>query len=383
MALLGEPASKVLAQAAKGKLPPIIVTRFDTDKGEDLFVRDRLVREVTRAVLGDDPSVFGQSVFDAPTVSLVEVLDAAREVSLLSPRRLVLVRGSRVAAGAEAAEEGAGEAPEAGADEADAAPRGGGGRDVDAAQVAALGRYLEGAARDACILFVGCAWDARRKIHKALLEAATVADVTRPDSRTIPAWIEERVREAGGRIEAPAASALAELRGNDTLRISGEIEKLLLHAGHGRAITREAVLSLIGDGEAPTAWALVDAMADGDAARALRTLRRIMDDGEPAPVVVGAIASRLRQLIVLRDEKTAGRPNEAARKVVFPGRSVYFADALAPKAARFTPEGLLEALASLYEVDKLTKSSSIEPSALLERWLLSALKSRGFVRSSL
>ena len=137
----------------------------------------------------------------------------------------------------------------------------------------------------------------------------------------------------------------------------------------------------VGASEAASAWDLVDAMADGDAGRAVKTLRRLLDEGEPAPVIVGAIASRLRQMIVLRDESATGRPNEAARRIVFPGRSLYFADALARKAARFQPEGLLSALASLYEVDRRTKSSSIESGAWIEQWLFLALKTADFVRS--
>ena len=375
----GEPLAKLLAQAAKRKLPPIVVSRFDPDAGEDLLARDRLVGAVTKELLGEPPDLFGRTVMDAPSLSLIEILDAAREVALLSPKRLVLVRGSRLAAGGEApaaeeTSEGGGGVPIVGAigggDEAGAARS----READAAQLAALERYLAGpAAAAACILFVGSPWDARRRIHKAFLEAATIVDVSRPDPRAIPAWIVERVREVGGRIDAEAAGLLAEMRGNDTLRIDSEIEKLLLHAGPARVIARESVLALVGAGEAPTAWALVDAMADADPGAALATLRRLMDDGEPAPMVVGAIASRLRQMIVLRDEKTAGRTNEAARKIVFPGRSIFFADALARKAARFAPETLVAALETLYEVDKRSKSSSVDAGAYLEAWLASAL----------
>src|SRR5262249_6660701 len=142
---------------------------------------------------------------------------------------------------------------------------------------------------------------------------------------------------SGGTIQADAASLLAELRGTDTMRLRAEIEKLRLYAG-SRAITTEDVLSLVAAGEAPTAWALVDAVADGDARRAVGAVGRLLDEGEAAPAIVGALASRLRQMIVLCDEKAARRTNDAARAIVFPGRSIYFADALARKAARFRPE---------------------------------------------
>lgn len=311
------------------------------------------------------------------------MLDAAREVSLLAPRRLVLVRGCKLAAGSEVAE---GEGADTGAapDDGVSGPASKSARSepgAEGAQLALLDRYLERSASGACIAFIGCPWDARRKIHKTLLAAATVADVSRPDARQVPGWIEARVRSGKGKIEAEAASLLAELRGNDTMRLGAEIEKLLLYAGGARAITADDVLSLVAAGEAPTAWALVDAVADGDARRSLFALGRLLEEGESPPAIVGALASRLRQMIVLCDEKGSRRENEAARAIVFPGRSIYFADALARKAARFRPEALTDALEGLYDVDRRTKSSSLDASALLEEWLVSLLQTTGVVRS--
>jgi hypothetical protein len=137
---------------------------------------------------------------------------------------------------------------------------------------------------------------------------------------------------------------LADLR-NDTLRLASEIDKLILHSRGKEAVTREDVLALLGAGEETSAWALSEALADGNAALAVQALRRLLAEGEAAPMIVGTLASRLRQLVVLRDERASGRTNEAARRVVFPGRSGYFADVLARKAAR--PRASSTALATL------------------------------------
>src|SRR5881628_1771860 len=158
MASVGEPLDLALARIAAGRIPPILVTRFDPERGEDLFGRDRLLQNLGRAVLQDAPAVFGQTVLDAPVVTLAEILDAAREVSLLARRRLVLVRGSRLA-GSDAEEETA----EAGPDVRESAERTSGAgrseRGGDAAQIAVLERYLKESASSACIIFVGCPWD--------------------------------------------------------------------------------------------------------------------------------------------------------------------------------------------------------------------------------
>ena len=245
-----EPLAKVLAEIGRGRVPPIVVTRFDPREGEDLFARDRLLSEIRRAVLGEAPAVFAETVFGAASIGLVEILDAAREVSLMAPRRLVLVRGSRVEGGSggsttdeparkrsredescadrdvEAERGDAGESadqsgPAEGAPRAGAAGSGRAGasaqtragaaapapavRDEDAATLAVLDRYMAGAAKSACIAFLGCSWDGRRRIHKAVLAAATVVDTSRPDAREVPAWVSNLVRQGGGRIASDAA----------------------------------------------------------------------------------------------------------------------------------------------------------------------------------
>lgn len=382
-----EPLSRVLSGLARGSAPAILVTRFDPDAGEDLLSRDQLLQAVRRAVLGEASAVFAETDFDAPSVDLVEILDAAREVSLLTPRRLVLVRGGKLAGNTTEGGDENGEGSETaghsvGRSGGPAEPRGGVHADKDAARLAVLERYLASASGSACIVFLGCPWDGRRRIHKAVLSSATVVDLSRPDARDVQGRIEDLVRRAGASIDADAAALLAELRGNDTLRLANEIEKLVLHSEATGAISREEVLTLVGASEATSAWVLGEALADGDASQAVQALRRLLAEGQAPPMIVGAIASRLRQLIVLRDERSVGRANEAARKTVFPGRSIYFADALARKSERFPGAGLTESLASLYDVDRRLKSSAVDPGALIEEWLLATLRLTNSVRSS-
>ena len=381
---VGEPLAAILRAVAAGRVPPLLATRFDASAGEDLVGRDALVRAVRNAVVGEGPAEFAETVFETPSVDLLEILEAASEISLLSQKRLVLVRGSRLAGGGTEGPEEDGEDEAGGAAEASGRSRTSTGareRGGDALRLSALAHYQERAAASACILFVGCPWDGRRRVHKAVLGAATVVDVGRPPAAEIPAWVERRVRESGGRIDGDAAAALAELRGNDTLRLASEIEKLLLHAGGSAPITRPDVLALVGQSEATSAWALGEALAEGDLHNGVQALRRLLAEGHAAPMIVGAVAARLRQLVVLRDETLTGRPNEAARKVVFPGRSIFFADKLARSCVRAPSGCFSDALRRLYDVDKRSKSSGVDAGALLEEWFVRTLQSMHSVRS--
>ena len=88
-------------------------------------------------------------------------------------------------------------------------------------------------------------------------------------------------------MEAEAVSALVDAIGNDSARLSMEIQKLALHAeSHGRErISAEAVLSLI-EGQATNALAVGDALLEGDAGGAIGLLDALIDAGEPALRIV-------------------------------------------------------------------------------------------------
>ena len=96
-------------------------------------------------------------------------------------------------------------------------------------------------------------------------------------------------------MEAEAVSALVDAIGNDSARLSMELQKLALHAeshGHGR-ISAEAVHTLT-EGQATNALAVGDALLEGDAGGAIGLLDALIDAGEPALRIVATLTGQIR-----------------------------------------------------------------------------------------
>ena len=363
----------------RGAVPSILVTRFDADAGEDLLGRDELISGLSRAVLGNDASVFGRTTFDVPSVSLDEVLDAAREVSLLSPAAARARAGSKLAAGSEV-----------GGDERAA----GGSPDEDASAPPERSEREERRPSSRCSNATSRARP--RGVHRlrGMSLGRPPQDPQDPSrgrdrcgrqpsrSPAGPGWIESRVRSEKGRIEPDAASLLAELRGNDTMRLAAEIEKLLLYAGGSQCDHRGRCP--VPSSRREDAHGLGPGRCRGRRRCAARALRDESParGGEAAPAIVGALASRLRQMIVLCDEKAARQPDgtRRGRSSSPDGRSISRTPWRA-RPRRFSPRALTDALSALYDVDRRTKSSSLDAGALLEEWLVALLQTTRSVRS--
>ena len=107
--------------------------------------------------------------------------------------------------------------------------------------------------------------------------------------------VERTAAELNLSMEADAVSALVDAIGNDSARLTMELQKLALHAesnGHER-ICAEAVQTLI-EGQATNALAVGDALLEGDAGGAIGLLDALIDAGEPALRIVATLTGQIR-----------------------------------------------------------------------------------------
>ena len=107
--------------------------------------------------------------------------------------------------------------------------------------------------------------------------------------------VERTAAELNLSMEADAVSALVDAIGNDSARLTMELQKLALHAasnGHER-ISAEAVQTLI-EGQATNALAVGDALLEGDAGGAIGLLDALIDAGEPALRIVATLTGQIR-----------------------------------------------------------------------------------------
>ncbi len=117
--------------------------------------------------------------------------------------------------------------------------------------------------------------------------------------KDIEPWLSQRAQRLELELGAPAARALVETLGEDAASLAAALQQLT-SAYAGRRVGPEQVREQFkGLGDQRT-WDLCDKAFGKDLPGAIRSLRSIEEGGDEALMVLGGIASRLRDLIRVR-----------------------------------------------------------------------------------
>lgn len=302
--------------------------------GEDLFHLDRAQRLLLEALAGGDPAGFGLIVWSEGKVDVERVVEGARSAGMFSRHRVVFVRDVSVLEGEPDALRSYASAPPAGSFLVVRAPK----------------------------------LDARRSLHKALLESGTTLSFgpLRPVELLEAAAELEREKEVP--LDGEARAFLVDACAGDLHRVESELDKLRAFAGAdapGR-LGIETVRQVASGGAALSGWELSNAIEARDRDAALEAARRLLGgagEAEEPLRILGGLAYRARMLLRVRALVAAGaRPVEAAAAVRgFPD------ERLAAAAMRYDLGELLAVPARLLEADRALKGSSLPPLAVFER----------------
>lgn len=314
-------------QIARSATDPVVLL-----VGDDEHEKSALALEVG-AMIEEGLRAFNVERFYATdrTVTPVSVVEAARTLPMLAPRRVVVVLGAEKLL---VPKRGRGQGAPAGDD---------GDGDVEP-----LIDYLARPSPETTLVLV-CAGgegapDAiplpkNLRITKALAASATVVTCSGLDGGKDPSqWIQERARAAGLEIDRPAVQRLVELAGDDPGRLRADVEKLLLFAAGAGRVTLDHVAAIAG---APVHhgddWALVRALEQGNAAEGLRELQAALDHGGVPFAILGQIGYAVRT---------------------------------PPPRGRFATRRVPAAVEAIFRTDLAMKSSGGDPRVLLERLIV-------------
>src|SRR5713226_2473369 len=150
--------------------------------------------------------------------------------------------------------------------------------------------------------------DKRRSFYKTLSKRAEVQVIDRLDSSR-SGWEEEATEIVRGRaqkrklkFEDDALDLFVLLTGGDTRQIENELEKIDLYLGAERRVDAEQVRILVPLSRAGVIFELGNALATHDLERALRLVRRLLDQGESAiGILLVAILPTVRNLLLAKD----------------------------------------------------------------------------------
>jgi len=173
--------------------------------------------------------------------------------------------------------------------------------------------------------------------------------------KDLPQWILSRAARHGAKIAPDAARALVEVLGEQPAALDAGVEQLAAAFGGGR-ISREQVESQFrGLGEQKT-WDLCDRLFERDAARAVRSLRSLLDAREEPLMILGSVASRIRDLIRVKALPDRISPAEAAKAAGL--RFDWQVRRYREQARRFTMTELVAIHARIAQADRELKSGA-------------------------
>jgi DNA polymerase-3 subunit delta len=226
----------------------------------------------------------------------------------------------------------------------------------------ALVAYLERGDSPTVGVYVAEELDRRRRLFQTFRRVGTLIECRPIPPRDLPAWVADRITDAGKRPAPGAAESLAALAGGSLRDLLHEVAKVVTYAGDRPQVTIadvEAIATRLGDA---SIFTLVDALGNGQAAAALPALHDIVTTHEPLQVLF-MISRQFR--LILRAHALAPRrltgPALADRLAVHP----FVARKVSEQARRYRAEqfpGIFEALEG---ADRAMKSGS-PPRLVLE-----------------
>jgi DNA polymerase-3 subunit delta len=250
-------------------------------------------RRIKEALLATFPET-AVAQHDLSELSLAEVLDDARALSLFAPERLIWVTNAEAALPRGRSTD----------HDADADAEGG---SASAADAALLAGYLKDPTPGVTLIFEAIRFDFegedKRKQERVRKFYAVIPDVVElrrfsvQDARAETGSLAQR---AGLRLAPEALDLLVEALGADIARIAVEIEKLSLFAGN-RVIGVDDIAALVPDARATTIFALVNALGRRDRARALGILDTLTREGEYLPLALAFLSTQFRMALVARE----------------------------------------------------------------------------------
>ncbi len=213
------------------------------------------------------------------------------------------------------------------------------------------------------IVFWDEAFDKRVKLFAAIARDGGEVEFAAPKKDALAAWIRGEAQRLGHRIAPDAVAELVDLVGDNLLQLRSTLERLSVALGAGEAIGADAVLEHVASSRLHAIYELQGAMSERQAVRAVGLFRRLIDEGEAVPALVGSLFAEVRRLLIARE---APGQNLARLLDVHPFR----ADKIAAAAKRFSIVELRRAIDKLAAIDVVSKTGRGDAQAALEEWLI-------------
>ena len=243
--------------------------------GEETYLRDAAAKYLADICFSDgDLREFNETEYSLTFADNIKpALAAAAQLPMMAARRVVRITDVRIAAASN--------------------------RDTlkeDAEQFIAA--YLADPSESSVVIFIADELNANRKIGRLLKERSVAVDFARLDEAGLRKWAGDHLRDRGAEADQNTLRYLIEIVGNDVRRLTNEVNKLSAAALPGKTITPELIDALVPNSREISNFGLTDNLVAGRKAAALRTLKKVLDDGIDPLALLGLISSNYRRLLI-------------------------------------------------------------------------------------
>ncbi|MBI3004157.1 MAG: DNA polymerase III subunit delta [Ignavibacteriales bacterium] len=315
---------------------------------------DLLIEEGVEALIknGVDPATksFNLDVLYGSRTDAKSALAIASSFPMMSERRVVIIKEFEKLASGETAKE-------------------------------LLSAYIQRPLETTCLVLISPDPDFRRKPFTDLKKHADVIECKPLYDNQVPAWILDRVRRQGRKIELDACQLLQAYAGNSLRAILNEIEKLFIFIGDRQSVTVEDVAQVVGATRGFTIFDLQNAIGRLDMKEALQILKRMLELGENHQLLIVMLTRFFHQLWKLSEltSKKLSEREMAAELKVHP----FYLKQYLGFARNFSVDHIETGFKALLEADVELKSTSRDPHIVLDLLVYTLIRgSREGVRVS-
>lgn len=300
--------------------------------GPETHLRDLAAKTITDLSFAEgDFRDFNETSFSLNSEdSLKKALAAAEQMPMMASRRVIRISDVRISAT--------------------------GFRDtITESHEPILSAYLANPSPDSVVIFVADELNGVRKMGKFLREKTAAVEFARLDDRQFAEWARKEIVDAGAEIDESTLKYFLSRVGSDVRRLTNEVKKLAAAAMPATRITPELIEALVPSSREISNFDLTDYLIAGKKSRAIKALKKILDDGAEPLALLGLISYNFRRLLIAKEMMNRSAPRaEIASAVKLFGRGQ---DDFLAAARRSETTKLAAALQRLAEADLAIKTS--------------------------
>ena len=318
--------------------------------GKDDFSLQQALEDIKNELGNKEMLAVNTSVLDGQQLRLSQLTDACSAVPFLCPCRLVIVKGLLVRFETKSGLE---RQPSRSKTK----------NNSTLEEWTGLAEYIGRMSPTTVLVLVDSEIKSGNRLLKSLAPLAKVKGFAQLNDRDLSDWVQERIKEGGGKISPAALKMLVGLVGADLWVMSGEIDKLLSFCS-GDLITEDHVKQLTSYAREANIFALVDAILEGRRSQAQQLLHRLLGDGASPSYILAMITRQLRLIVMAKDlgkKKSVHGIPEGLESV--PDYSLQKAS---KQAKAFTLESIKRAYNKLLEADVGIKTGKYEGDLALD-----------------